>query len=68
MKIREEIYKGIKIRVGNGLHTHIWFDNWHREDPLIKKYSGRAIYDSSLVCYAKVSSIIVDGKIEMALF
>lgn len=62
LKLREEVRKKIKIWVSNGISVHLWFDNCHKDNPLIEKYGEQRIYDLGLGRYAKVSSIIKESR------
>ncbi|XP_044474889.1 uncharacterized mitochondrial protein AtMg00310-like isoform X2 [Mangifera indica] len=37
MNLINEMESKIKIIIGNGTHTSLWFDNWHPNGPLCKK-------------------------------
>lgn len=56
-KIQEELRNDIKIQIGNGKDTFLWY----KDDPLIQKYGERITYNSNLGKYAQVS-VIVDGN------
>ena len=45
-------------RIGNGVNTMLWFDNWLPMGPIISNFGERIINDSGQPGYATVSSII----------
>ena len=52
----------ISHKIGNGLGTSLWFDNWLQLGPIVSIYGDRIIYDSGLPRNATVSSIIQNGN------
>ena len=51
----------MKVRIGNGEKTLLWFDYWHHLGPIMDTLGERVIYDSGLDMMATVASIISDS-------
>lgn len=51
----------IKSRIGNGLSTFLWLDNWHSLGPLFQKFGDRVNFNLGRSVNARVSSIIHNG-------
>lgn len=48
------------MKIGNGITTYLWHDNWHPLGTLILKYKDRIVFDPGLESQAIVSTIIRD--------
>jgi hypothetical protein len=60
--LREIAKQFIRVKIGDGMKTFLWFDNWHPDGGLIDKYGTRVIYEAASNKEAKVSSIIHNGE------
>ncbi|GKB04431.1 RNA-directed DNA polymerase, eukaryota, reverse transcriptase zinc-binding domain protein [Tanacetum coccineum] len=60
-RCRGKLRKHIVHKIGNGVDTSLWFDNWHAICPLSNFISKRKIYYSGLSLDCKVANVIVDG-------
>ena len=58
LNLRPIVQPHIKIVIGNGKATSLWFDNWHPLGPLAHKFGPRVIYDLGLTKDATVDAII----------
>ncbi|XP_031254787.1 uncharacterized protein LOC116112803 [Pistacia vera] len=58
LKMRDQVRNHIRIDLGNGQDTFLWFDNWHPQGPLDKIIPSRIFYVSGLRHNARVSDII----------
>jgi hypothetical protein len=58
LNLRPIVQPHIKIVIGNGKATSLWFDNWHPLGLLVRKFGPRVIYDSGLTKDATVDAII----------
>ena len=58
LNLRTIVLPHIKVIVGNGQNTSLWYDNWSTLGPLATRYGSRIIYDSRLTKDTTVSSII----------
>ncbi|GKB39606.1 hypothetical protein Tco_0884548 [Tanacetum coccineum] len=61
LRYRWMFQKHIIHRIGNGMDTSLWFDNWHAICPLSEFISKRKIYYSGLSLDCKVANVIEDG-------
>ncbi|GKA68670.1 putative RNA-directed DNA polymerase [Tanacetum coccineum] len=61
LKIRCKLRSHIVHRIGNGLNSSLWFDNWHAICPLSDFISKRKIFKSGLPLDCKVAYVIEDG-------
>nr|GFA68738.1 RNA-directed DNA polymerase, eukaryota, reverse transcriptase zinc-binding domain protein [Tanacetum cinerariifolium] len=60
-KVMPFIEGKLPVRIGNGLDTSLWFDNWHAICPLSEFISKRKIYYSGLSLDCKVANVIDNG-------
>nr|GEU71745.1 hypothetical protein [Tanacetum cinerariifolium] len=61
LRYRSILRSHIVHRIGNGLDTSLWFDNWHAICPLSEFISKRKIYYSGLSLDCKVANVIDNG-------
>nr|GEV06483.1 putative reverse transcriptase domain-containing protein [Tanacetum cinerariifolium] len=62
LRYRSVLRSHIVHRIGNGLDTSLWFDNWHAICPLSDFILKRKIHCSGLSLDCKVANVIVNGK------
>lgn len=62
LNLRNIVHPYIKVAIGDGHNTSLWYDNWHPLGPLANRFGDRIIYDLSLPKNSKVSSIIKESK------
>ncbi|KAH7836205.1 hypothetical protein Vadar_033678 [Vaccinium darrowii] len=62
LNLRPLVQSHIKVIIGNGRSTSLWYDNWHPLGPLALKFGHRVIYDSGLTKVATVSAIIRNSR------
>lgn len=48
VELRDKIKPYVKMEIGDGKSTSIWFDPWYNNEPLSKYITRRAIYDARL--------------------
>lgn len=58
LNLRSIVQPHIKVVIGNGKTTSLWFDNWHPLGPLAHKFGPRVIYNTGLTKEATVAAII----------
>nr|GEZ64061.1 hypothetical protein [Tanacetum cinerariifolium] len=61
LRYRSVLRSHIVHRIGNGLDTSLWFDNWHDICPLSDFISKRKVHCSGLSLDCKVANVIVNG-------
>ncbi|GKE02345.1 putative reverse transcriptase domain-containing protein, partial [Tanacetum coccineum] len=61
LRYRGVLRSHIVHRIGNGLDTSLWFDNWHAICPLSEFISKRKMYYSGLSLDCKVANVIENG-------
>lgn len=61
-ELRREGQQFIKVHVGNGRNTFLWYDNWHSLGPLYLRFGDRVVSLFGRSLNAKFSFIIHDGE------
>lgn len=61
LKLRENVQPLIRYKVESGETVSLWYDNWHPQGPLIKKYGDRILYGSRLGDEATANQVIDNG-------
>nr|GEV15128.1 hypothetical protein [Tanacetum cinerariifolium] len=62
MEIRNEIRKHVWCKLGDGMTTSTWYDNWCEGSPLCRIISNKSIYSVGLSRDMMVADIVVDGN------
>jgi hypothetical protein len=58
LNLRPIVQAHIKVVIGNGRSTSLWFDNWHPLGPIAHKFGSRVIYNFGFTKNATVDAII----------
>lgn len=61
MKLRDSFHNCIRHKIGSGDSIFTWFDYWHSDGPLVKKYGLRIVYDAVSTPDSKLSDYITEG-------
>lgn len=61
LNARQIAWDMIKHIAGNGTSIYLWWDYWHPNDPLLKVYDRRIMYDVGLPLHVTLSSVIENG-------
>ncbi|GJX79146.1 RNA-directed DNA polymerase, eukaryota, reverse transcriptase zinc-binding domain protein [Tanacetum coccineum] len=62
LEIRNEISKHVWYKLGDGMKTSLWYDNWCEIGPLCSIISNRSIYSARLTRNMVVANMVINGK------
>ncbi|GJR04268.1 hypothetical protein Tco_0527252 [Tanacetum coccineum] len=61
LSIRDLIKPNVIYKIGNGVNTSLWFDNWSNIGPLFQYITHKDLYDERLNADLKVRDMIGNG-------
>ena len=62
LKLRDEVRKFIRFKVGDGKSIFLWHDLWRPIGVLIQRFGSRVIYDAASNPEVKVDSVLKDKR------
>ncbi|GJR18262.1 retrovirus-related pol polyprotein from transposon TNT 1-94 [Tanacetum coccineum] len=61
LNLKDKMKPYVKVAIGDGMTTSMWYDSWNGNESLSKNISRRDIYDVRFCNNAKVADMIRDG-------